>query len=115
MDSQSPADQGTASIDDIERYEVIGGVRLEREPMGAFETMLAPWLCHLLNSFPGTKIGFGGQPSPVRLQCLSRPETSSRRSLCVLWTLVLSRYGVRTCLESHAGFGGRNCESRQFR
>jgi hypothetical protein len=53
--SQAPADQGTASIDDIECYEVIGGMRLEREPMGAFETMLAPWLWHLLNSFAGDK------------------------------------------------------------
>jgi Uma2 family endonuclease len=55
MALQSPADQGTASIDDIKRYEVIGGVRVEREPMGAFETVLASWLCHLLNSFAGDK------------------------------------------------------------
>ena len=63
MASQSPADQGTASIDDIERYEVIGGVRLEREPMGAFETMLAPWLWHLLNSScRGQKLGLALEP-----------------------------------------------------
>ena len=49
--SQSVVAQGTASVEDIERYEVIDGVRVEREPMGAFETVLASWLCHLLNSF----------------------------------------------------------------
>src|SRR5687768_2909739 len=41
----------TSVIEDIERYEVIDGRRVEREPMGAFETVLASWLCHLLNSF----------------------------------------------------------------
>jgi Uma2 family endonuclease len=50
--------QGTASGEDIERYEVIDGVRVEREPMGAFETVLASWLCHLMNSFAaGKKVG----------------------------------------------------------
>jgi Uma2 family endonuclease len=47
--------QGTASVEDVERYEVINGVRVEREPMGAFETVLASWLCHLINSFAGDK------------------------------------------------------------
>ena len=56
--SQSVVEQGTASVEDIERYEVIDGVRVEREPMGAFETVLASWLCHLLNSFAaGKKLG----------------------------------------------------------
>jgi hypothetical protein len=41
---QSPSEQGTASVDDIEPYEVIDGVRVEREPMRAFETVLASWL-----------------------------------------------------------------------
>ena len=56
--SQSTLAQDTASIDDVERYEIIDGVRVEREPMGAFETMLASWLCHLLNDFAaGQKLG----------------------------------------------------------
>jgi Uma2 family endonuclease len=38
-------------VDDIERYEVIDGIRVEREPMGAFETILASWLCYLINTF----------------------------------------------------------------
>ncbi|MBI3329003.1 MAG: Uma2 family endonuclease [Nitrospinae bacterium] len=57
-EAQSILAQGTASGDDIERYEVIDGVRVEREPMGAFETVLASWLCHLINSFAaGKKLG----------------------------------------------------------
>lgn len=32
---------GTTSSEDIERYEIIDGVRVEREPMGAFETVSA--------------------------------------------------------------------------
>ena len=52
---QSVVEQGTALVEDIERYEVIDGVRVEREPMGAFETVLASWLCHLINSFAGGK------------------------------------------------------------
>jgi hypothetical protein len=40
---QCPSQQGTASVDDIERYEVIDGVRVAREPMGVFETVLASW------------------------------------------------------------------------
>lgn len=51
--SQSILTQGTPWVDDVERYEVIDGIRVEREPMGAFETVLASWLCHLLNSFAG--------------------------------------------------------------
>jgi len=52
------AQQGTASMEDIERYEVIDGVRVEQEPMGAFESVLASWLCHLINSFAaGKKLG----------------------------------------------------------
>ena len=35
--SNSVLTQGTASDEDIERYEVVDGVRVEREPMGAFE------------------------------------------------------------------------------
>lgn len=52
---QSPSEQGTASVDDIEPYEVIGGVRVARELMGAFETLLASWLYHLINSFARDK------------------------------------------------------------
>ena len=56
--SQPTLVQGTTSVDDVERYEVIDGIRVEREPMGAFETVLASWLCHLLNSFAaGKKLG----------------------------------------------------------
>jgi Uma2 family endonuclease len=56
--SQSTLAQDTASIDDVERYEVIDGMRVEREPMGAFETVLASWLCYLLNDFAvGQKLG----------------------------------------------------------
>jgi len=56
--SQSLLQQENVSVDDVERYEVIDGVRVEREPMGAFETVLASWLCHLLNGFAvGKKLG----------------------------------------------------------
>lgn len=51
MASRPPLGQSTASVDDIERYEVIDGMRVEWEPMGAFETVLASWLCFLINSF----------------------------------------------------------------
>jgi Uma2 family endonuclease len=58
MPWQSPSEQGTASVDDIERYEVIDGTRVERAPMGAFETVLASWLCFLMNNFAaGKKLG----------------------------------------------------------
>ena len=56
--SQSIGAPGTPWVDDVERYEVIDGIRVEREPMGAFETVLASWLCFLLNSFAvGKKLG----------------------------------------------------------
>jgi Uma2 family endonuclease len=56
--SQSTLAQSTPWVDDVERYEVIDGIRVEREPMGAFETVLASWLCFLLNSFAiGKKLG----------------------------------------------------------
>ena len=56
--SQSLLQQGNVSVEDVERYEVVNGVRVEREPMGAFETVLASWLCYLLNSFAvGRKLG----------------------------------------------------------
>jgi Uma2 family endonuclease len=56
--SQSVLAQGTPWVDNVERYEVIDGIRVEREPMGAFETVLASWLCHLLHSFTsGKKLG----------------------------------------------------------
>ncbi len=47
----SPLQQDSAWVDDVERYEVIDGVRVEHEPMGAFETVLASWLCYLINGF----------------------------------------------------------------
>ena len=34
MASQSPAERGTGSVEHVERYEVIDGVRVEQEPMG---------------------------------------------------------------------------------
>jgi hypothetical protein len=46
--SHSALAQGTASGEDTEWYEVIDGVRVEQEPLRAFETVLASWLCHLL-------------------------------------------------------------------
>jgi Uma2 family endonuclease len=56
--SNSILTQGPASGEDIERYEVVDGVRVEREPMGAFETVLASWLCYVINSFAaGKKLG----------------------------------------------------------
>jgi Uma2 family endonuclease len=56
--SQSVVQSDKASAEDVERYEVIDGVRVEREPMGAFETVLASWLCHLINNFVvGHKLG----------------------------------------------------------
>ena len=56
--SNSILTQGPASGEDIERYEIVDGVRMEREPMGAFETVLASWLCHVINSFAaGKKLG----------------------------------------------------------
>jgi hypothetical protein len=45
--SNSVLAHGTASGEDIEWYEVIDGVRVERESMGGFEMELASWLCHL--------------------------------------------------------------------
>ena len=60
--SQSILAPGTPWVDDVERYEVIDGIRVEREPMGAFETVLASWLCYLLNSFAAwQKTGSGGE------------------------------------------------------
>jgi hypothetical protein len=53
--SRSELAQLTASGEDIERYGIIDGVRVEREPMGAFETVLASWLCHVMNSFAAGK------------------------------------------------------------
>jgi hypothetical protein len=41
--SRSELAQGIASGEDIERYEIIDGVRVEREPMGVFETVPASW------------------------------------------------------------------------
>ncbi len=41
--SQSILAPDTSWVDDVERYEVIDGIRVEREPMGAFETVLASW------------------------------------------------------------------------
>ncbi len=32
-------------VEEVERYEVVNGGRLEHEPMGAFETVLTSWLC----------------------------------------------------------------------
>jgi Uma2 family endonuclease len=55
--SQSILAPATTSVDDVERYEVIAGIRVERAPMGAFETVLASWLCHLLNSFAAGTLG----------------------------------------------------------
>jgi Uma2 family endonuclease len=49
--SQSLWQQDNVWVEDIERYEVIDGVHVEREPMGAFETVLASWLCYLINTF----------------------------------------------------------------
>jgi len=46
---------GTPWVDDVERYEVIDGIRVERESLGAFETVLASWLCYLLNNFAAGK------------------------------------------------------------
>jgi hypothetical protein len=58
MTLQSPSEHDAASVEDIERYEAIDGVRVEREPMGAFETVLVSWLCFLINGFAaGTKLG----------------------------------------------------------
>jgi hypothetical protein len=56
--SQSELAQVTASGEGLERYEIIDGVRVEREPIGAFETVLASWVCYLMNSFAaGKKLG----------------------------------------------------------
>jgi hypothetical protein len=33
--SQSTGQRDTTLIDDVERYEVLNGIRVEREPMGA--------------------------------------------------------------------------------
>lgn len=51
-----PAEQ--AWVDDAERYEVVDGIRVEKEPRGAFEAVLASWLCSFLNHFAaGKKLG----------------------------------------------------------
>lgn len=55
---QPSVEQGPVSVEDSEWYEVIDGVRVEQEPMGAFETVLASWLGYLLNNFArGRKLG----------------------------------------------------------
>jgi hypothetical protein len=53
--SDSVLTQGTASDDDIERYEIVDGVRVERESREAFETVLASWLCYVINNFAAGK------------------------------------------------------------
>ncbi len=56
--SSSMQQHSQVSIEDVERYEIINGGRQEHAPMGAFETVLASWLCYLLNSFAmGKKLG----------------------------------------------------------
>ncbi len=50
----TPESGSTASaiaFEHAERFEVINGEHAEREAMGAFETVLASWLCHLINDF----------------------------------------------------------------
>jgi hypothetical protein len=58
---QSPPEQSAASVDDIERYEVIDSARVARELMGAFETVLASWLCHLISILQRTDTLDGGE------------------------------------------------------
>ena len=53
--SRSGLTQVTASGEGLEQYEIINGVRVEREPMGAFVTALASWLCYLMNGFVAGK------------------------------------------------------------
>jgi hypothetical protein len=53
--SRSGLAQVTASGEGLDRYEIINGVRVEREPMGAFVTALASWLCYLMNGFVAGK------------------------------------------------------------
>ena len=48
---QSDLTASNLAFEQAERFEVIDGEHAEREPMGAFETVLASWLCHLLNEF----------------------------------------------------------------
>jgi Uma2 family endonuclease len=75
--SQSVLVPGTPWVDDVERYEVIDGIRVEREPMGAFETVLASWLCYLLNSFAaGKKLGLAVNET---LFVLKAPRNLQRR------------------------------------
>jgi hypothetical protein len=113
MASQSPLGQSTASVDNVERYEVIDGMRVEWEPMGAFETVLASWLCFLINSFAvDKKLGLAVN-EVLFILCISRPQASSRRSLCILCTLAYSRCAAHTCLGCSARFGGRNRKPRQ--
>ncbi len=38
-------------VEELEHYKVIDGVQVEQQPLGAFEAILASWLCYLLNSF----------------------------------------------------------------
>jgi hypothetical protein len=57
---QSPSEQGAASVDDIERYEVIDSARMTRELIGAFETVLASWLCQRNSTFSAVGLSSPG-------------------------------------------------------
>src|SRR2546430_14982624 len=80
--SQSLSQQDHVSADDVERYEIIDGVRVEREPMGAFETVLASWLCYVINSFAaGKKIGLAGNKKLFLVYAGPPPQCLPHRGL----------------------------------
>ena len=115
MASHFPSGHRTASVEDIECYEVIDGVRLEREPIGAFETVLASWLCFLINGFAaGKKLGLAVNEVLVALNA-SRDLKRRPDVAFVSYGRWPSAVVARTCLECRAGFGGRNRQSHQSR
>ena len=82
--------------------------------MGAFETVLASWLCHLMNSFAaGKKLGLAVNEV---LFVLNVARNLNRRPDVAFvaysrWPSVRCR--TRTCLECRARLGHRNCQSHQ--
>jgi hypothetical protein len=81
--SRAELAQVTASGEDIERYEIIEGVRVEREPTGAFEMVLASWLCYLTRTHLESRARSGHRnrqvPPILRRRSIGRLPTTFRR------------------------------------
>ena len=107
--------QGNVWVEDVERYEVIDGVHVEREPMGAFETVLASWLCHLINACVVER-RLGLAVNEV-LFVLNASRDLKRRPdvafVSYIYPLAHNRCRARTRLECRARFSDRDCEPHE--